>query len=35
MQGYFVNDKYKFKGYHEAAAVLGKMREPDLQADLR
>lgn len=29
MQGYFVNDKYKFKGYREAAAVLGKMREPD------
>jgi len=26
MQGYFVNDKYKFKGYREAAAVLGKMR---------
>lgn len=26
---YNVNDKYKFKGYREAAAVLGKMREPD------
>lgn len=27
MQSYFVNDKYKFKGYREAAAVLEKMKD--------
>lgn len=29
MQSYFVNDKYKFKGYREAAVVLNKMKDPD------
>ena len=29
MQSYFVKDKYKFKGYREAAAVLEKMKDPD------
>ncbi|MBR1703106.1 MAG: hypothetical protein IJ716_14360 [Lachnospiraceae bacterium] len=30
MQSYFVDDKYKFKGYREAGYVLGKMRkDPD------
>lgn len=29
MQSYFVSDKYKFKGYREARAVLEKMRQPD------
>lgn len=29
MQSYFVSDKYKFKGYREAAFVLEKMKGPD------
>lgn len=29
MQSYFVSDKYKFKGYQEAATVLEKMKRPD------
>lgn len=29
MQSYFVSDKYKFKGYREAATVLKKMKAPD------
>ena len=29
MQSYFVSDKYKFKGYREAAFVLQKMKAPD------
>ena len=29
MQSYFVKDKYKFKGYREAAAVLERMKDPD------
>lgn len=29
MQSYFVNDKYKFKGYREAARVLEKMKNGD------
>lgn len=29
MQSYFINDKYKFKGYREARSVLEKMRKPD------
>lgn len=29
MQSYFVEDKYKFKGYREARDVLEKMRKPD------
>lgn len=29
MQSYFVRDKYKFKGYREAARVLEKMRSGD------
>lgn len=28
MQSYFVEDKYKFKGYREARSTLEKMREP-------
>ena len=29
MQSYFVDDKYKFKGYRESRDVLEKMRKPD------
>lgn len=29
MQSYFVEDKYKFKGYRESRDVLEKMRKPD------
>lgn len=29
MQSYFVKDKYKFKGYREARAVLTKMKQDD------
>lgn len=29
MQSYFVKDKYKFKGYREAADVLKKMKDPE------
>lgn len=29
MQSYFVDSKYKFKGYRESRDVLKKMREPD------
>lgn len=29
MQNYFVDDKYKFKGYREARDVLAKMKAPD------
>lgn len=28
MQGYFVNSKYKFKGYREAATALERMKKP-------
>lgn len=28
MQGYFVDDKYKFRGYREARSVLEKMKQP-------
>ena len=29
MQSYFVNDKYKFKGYRESRSALDKMKNPD------
>ena len=29
MQGYFVSDKYKFRGYREARDVIQKMKEKD------